>query len=279
MSGGHLIQLVNAGYGGAPVQIPALGLGVYQVPPREAVKCVAAGLKTGYRHIDTAHLYGNESEVGQAVRESGIPREEIFVTTKLWNSDHGYQNTLRAFDRSLKEFGLDYIDLYLIHSPIPMQQRLNTWRAMEQILKSGKVKSIGVSNYGVKHLKELLANCEIRPSVNQLELHPFNTRNELVAFCEKEGIVLEAYSPLTRGRRLRHPGLLEIAKKYNKSAAQVLVKWCLQRGFMVLPKSVKPERIVENAQVFDFEITENDMKKLNSFDEHLAVGWDPTTVP
>jgi diketogulonate reductase-like aldo/keto reductase len=212
MSGGPLIKLVNGGYNGAPVSIPALGLGVFQVPSRDAVKCVTTALKAGYRHIDTAHLYGNEAEVGQchsitlqlilaivcdysefvevlfrlhytkrfswmvfgfvrageAIRNSGIPREEIFVTTKLWNSDHGYQNALRAFDRSFKELDLDYVDLYLIHSPIPVQQRLNTWKAMEQILKSGKAKSIGVSNYGIKHLKELLANCEIRPSCNQV---------------------------------------------------------------------------------------------------------------
>lgn len=276
MNGGPSIQLVNVGYGGPPAQIPALGLGVYQVPTRDALNCVSAALQAGYRHIDTAHVYRNEAEVGQAVLESGIPREEIFVTTKLWNSDQGYQNTLRAIDASLKDLGLDYVDLYLIHSPLPVQQRLPTWKAMEEILKSGKAKSIGVSNYGVRHLRELLANCTIRPSINQLELHPFNTRNELVEFCEKEKIVLEAYSPLTRGRRLDHPGLLEIAKNYKKSAAQILIKWCLQRGFVVLPKSVTPQRIVENAEVFDFEITQSDMKKLNSFDEYLVTGWDPT---
>ncbi|KAL2611203.1 hypothetical protein R1flu_022895 [Riccia fluitans] len=273
------LKLINIGHGGPTVEIPMLGLGVWQASPKETVEAVSVALKNGYRHIDTACLYENEAAVGKAVRESGIPREEIFVTTKLWNSDHGYQRCLRAFETSLRELGLDYVDLYLVHSPMAVNQRLDTWRAMEQILKSGKAKSIGVSNYGIQHLQELFSNCKVRPSCNQVELHPFNTRTELVSFCEKEGIVLQAYSPLTQGRKLRHRGLVEIAKQYNKSPAQIMIKWCLQKNFVVLPKSTTPSRIIENISVFDFEISREDMAKLDSFDEGFVTGWDPTGYP
>ncbi|KAL3682423.1 hypothetical protein R1sor_000445 [Riccia sorocarpa] len=241
------LKLINKGHGGPAVEIPAVGLGVWQA-------------------------------IGKAMRDSGIPREEIFVTTKLWNSDHGYQKCLRAFERSLKQLGLDYVDLYLVHSPLS-RERVDTWRAMEQILQSGKARSIGVSNYGVHHLKELMANCKVLPSCNQVELHPFNTRTELVSFCEKEGIVMQAYSPLTQGRKLKHRGLVEIAKRYKKSPAQIMIKWCLQKKFVVLPKSVTPSRIIENISVFDFDISKEDMAKLDSFDEYFVSGWDPTTSP
>lgn len=277
LAGGSMsLELVHKGFDGPPVAIPKLGLGVYQVPPRDALQATAQALKYGYRHIDSAALYRNEKAVGQAVRESGIPREEVFVTTKVWNSDQGYQNTLRAFDRSLNELGLGYVDLYLVHSPLPTQKRLDTWKAMEEILRSGKAKAIGVSNYGVHHLKELFANCKIRPSVNQIQLHPFGTHTELVKFCEKEGIVVEAYSPLTQGMRLKDRTLNQIAKEHNRSPAQILIRWCLQKNFVVLPKSVTPSRILENSQVFDFNISETNMAKLDSLDEGWYCGWDPT---
>ncbi|KAL3697293.1 hypothetical protein R1sor_011369 [Riccia sorocarpa] len=242
------------------------------------LEAVLVALKNGYRHIDTAQFYGNEADVGKAVRESGIPREEIFVTTKLWQTDQGYEKCLLRFETSLKQLGLDYVDLYLVHSPLSAE-RLDTWRAMEQLLQSGKARSIGVSNYGIHHLKELFDNCKVRPSCNQLELHPYSTRTELVSFCQKEGIVLEAYTPLTLGQKLNDPGVVEIAKRYNKSTAQLLIKWCLQKGFVVLPKSVTPSRIIENISVFDFEISKEDIAKLDSFDEYLVTHWDPTTAP
>ncbi|KAI5084020.1 hypothetical protein GOP47_0000189 [Adiantum capillus-veneris] len=212
-----------------------------------------------------------------AIRASKIPREEIFITTKLWNSDHGYTRTLQACDQSLKELGVDYVDLYLVHSPLSSpQKRLDTWRAMENILKSGKARSIGVSNYGVHHLKELFSNCEVHPSINQVELHPFNLRKELVDFCHKENIVMEAYSPLTRGERLNEPELVQIAKKHGKSTAQILIRWCLQKNFVTIPKSVKPARILENSQVFYFELSASETAKLDSLDEGFVVAWDPT---
>ncbi|KAJ7547206.1 hypothetical protein O6H91_08G074800 [Diphasiastrum complanatum] len=274
------VQIVNVGFDGPSVKIPLLGLGVYQVPVEATMQAVSLALQHGYRHIDTAHIYGNERAVGLGVKNSGIPREEVFITTKLWDSDQGYQNTLEAFNQSLKELGVDYVDLYLVHTPSQKNLRLQTWEAMEAILKSGKAKSIGVSNYGIHHLKELFAHSKIKPSINQLEIHPFNTKTELVQFCEKENIVLEAYSPLTRGQRLDHPTVVEIAKHYVKSPAQILLRWALQKNFVVLPKSINPLRVVENAQVFNFEISSSDMANLDSLNENLVtVGWDPTIEP
>ncbi|MCO5591311.1 hypothetical protein L7F22_045292 [Adiantum nelumboides] len=280
------LELVNVGHEGPSVTIPILGLGVYLMPPDAAFKAVSYALQQGYRHIDTAHLYQNEQAVGRAIRASKIPREEIFITTKLWNSDHGYASTLRACEQSLKELGVEYVDLYLVHSPLsPPQKRLDTWRAMEKILKSGKARSIGVSNYGVHHLKEIFSNCEIHPSINQVELHPFNMRKELVDFCRKENIVVEAYSPLTRGERLNEPALVkffenhnfnQIAEKHGKSTAQILIRWCLQKNVVTIPKSVKPTRILENSQVFDFELSASEIAKLDSLDEGFVVAWDPT---
>jgi len=261
------------------VNIPRIGLGVFQASPSETESAVLAALQDGYRHIDTAALYRNEASVGRAIKKSGIPRSEIFVTTKLWNSDHGFEKALGAFDRSLVQLGLDYVDLYLIHSPMPVQRRLDSWRAMEEILKSGRARSIGVSNYGVHHLQELFRNCSVKPSVNQIELHPWLQRRDLVQFCESQGIVLEAYSPLTKGLKLKDPLLLKIATKYRKSTAQVLIKWCLQKGFVTLPKSVTPSRIASNIQVYDFEISKEDMLHLDSCDEYLVTGWDPVPGP
>lgn len=258
------------------VMIPRLGLGVFQVSPAETEEAVQCALSEGYRHFDTAQLYGNEAAVGRAIRNSSVPREEVFVTTKLWNSDHGYENTLKAFQRSLSELGLDYVDLYLVHSPLRVDSRLETWRAFEDILRTGKARAIGVSNYGIRHLEEIFANCSICPAVNQVELHPFCTRKELVDYCQERGIVMQAYSPLTKGRRLKDPTLVEIAGRYKKTVPQLLIRWGLQKKFVVLPKSITPSRIASNAQVNNFEISAADMEKMDSLNEDYVTGWDPT---
>ncbi|MEQ8676020.1 MAG: aldo/keto reductase [Aggregatilineales bacterium] len=263
------------------VNIPRLGLGVYRSPAGDTtIQAVSAALEAGYRHIDTAMIYGNERAVGKAVRESGIPRDEVFVTTKLWNDDHGYESALRACDKSLSELGLDVIDLYLIHWPLP-EKRLDTWRAFEKLLADGKVRAIGVSNYMAHHLTELLANSETVPAINQIELSPYNYgyRQSTVDVCRENGIVLEAYSPLTKGRKLNDPALTALAAKYNKSAAQILIRWVIQIDAVVIPKSVNPVRIAENGDVFDFEISADDMDALNALNENLVTGWDPTDAP
>jgi diketogulonate reductase-like aldo/keto reductase len=251
------------------VEIPRLGLGVYQAPPGEStLRAVKYALKIGYRHIDTAWLYGNEIDVGRAIRESGIEREEIFITTKVWNSDQGYQSTLAACDRSLKLLGLPYVDLYLIHWPVEGQGK-DTWKAMIQLLNEGKTRAIGVSNFEVFHLQEIFQNFDVIPSVNQVEFHPFLFQEKLLEFCKNSNIQLEAYSPLTRGQRLNHPTLVGLAKKYGKSSAQILIRWNLQHGLVVIPKSIHENRIRENIQVFDFQLEETDMKLLNSLNEDL----------
>ncbi|KAJ3098233.1 hypothetical protein HDU97_004185 [Phlyctochytrium planicorne] len=257
-------------------KIPQVGLGVWQTSQNEATPVVISAIKAGYRHVDTAALYGNEKEVGDAIRQSGIARSEFFVTTKLWNNDHGYDQTLKAFDISLKKLGLEYVDLYLIHAPVE-GKRLDSWRAMEKLYKEGKVKAIGVSNYGVHHLKELLANSTVKPAVNQIELHPYLQRRDIVEFCKQNDIVVEAYCPLTRGKKLDDPRLVEIAKRYNKTTAQVLVRWGIDKGYVTLPKSAKEERLIANADVFDFTISQSDLEVMDGFEEGLNVSWDPTT--
>ncbi len=261
--------------------IPILGLGVYLISKgHPAEQAVRWAVEAGYRHVDTASLYGNEQSVGLALSSSGLNREDYFVTTKLWNSDHGYDKTLRAFDASLSRLGLEYVDLYLVHWPV-RRLRLQSWKAVEEIFASGRARAIGVSNYVVRHLEELLANCRIPPAVNQLELHPYNylSRLDTVTFCREQRIAIEAYSPLTHGERLNDPRLAAIARKYGKSPAQLLIRWGLQQGFIELPKSTHRDRIRENAQVFDFEITPGDMRTLDELDEALATDWDPTNEP
>jgi methylglyoxal/glyoxal reductase len=260
------------------VSIPVLGLGVYMLPSGEATqKVVRHALATGWRHVDTARIYGNEEDVGKAIRESGVPRDEVFVTTKLWNSDHGYDRALRACDTSLRALGFDRIDLYLVHWP--EKRRKDTWRAMKKLHDDGKCRAIGVSNFTVRHLEELLDAGGPVPAVNQIEIHPFCFSRDIVAFCEKHGIVIEAYSPLTRGERIGDPRLVAIAKAANKTPAQVLIRWGIQRGFVSLPKSARPTRLDENAAVFDFELDAEAMKKLDALDEKLHTCWDPTNVP
>ena len=281
--------------------IPQLGLGVWQT--RAGATCeaaVLAALEAGYRHIDTAAMYGNEESVGAAIRMSGIPRENIFVTTKLWNSDHG--NPARALDTSLRKLKVDYVDLYLIHYPV--RERRQSWRALEALRAEGKARSIGVSNFTIRHLRELLAETKTVPAINQVEFHPYLYQRDLLDFCAGEGIVIEAYSPLTQGVRLKDPKLVSVAKNYSKaepqqaairsrlplldklsrrtetkSTAQILIRWALQHGLVVIPKSANHRRIFEDADIFDFEITAEDMQRLDHFNENLRTCWDPSHAP
>ncbi|KAI9233795.1 MAG: 2,5-didehydrogluconate reductase [Podila humilis] len=263
-------------------QIPLLGLGVYATEPGKPTEdAVLWALQAGYRHIDTAASYNNEVSVGNAIRKSGISREQIFVTTKLYDDDHGFEKALEACELSLEKLGLEYIDLYLIHSPLPGGElRYESWNALQKLVAQGKVKSIGVSNYGVHHLKELLgSNPTIRPVVNQIEVTPWNTRTDIVSFCESQHIAVEAYSPLSQGHKLQDPTLLKIAAKYSKSPAQVLIRWSLQKGYIVIPKSANKGRIEQNADVFDFDLADGDMNVLDSLNVNFVTEWDPTVAP
>ena len=261
------------------VAMPRLGLGVWQARRGEETRrAVLAALESGYRLIDTAAAYGNEHDVGRAVRESGLARADVFVTTKLWNADQGYDSTLRALDRSIEELGLGPVDLYLMHWPVPRLRRAS-WRAMEQVLQDGRCRAIGVSNFTVRHLEELLDACATVPAVNQVEFHPFLYQEELLDFCRGQGVQLEAYSPLARARRLRDRGVVEVARRHGKTPAQVLIRWGLQHGLVVIPKSTRRERIAENADVFDFALSPDEMRTLDALDEGLHTCWDPTGGP
>jgi diketogulonate reductase-like aldo/keto reductase len=252
---------------------------VWQTPSGATTReAVIAAVRAGYRHVDTARIYGNEADVGAAVRDSGVPRDQIFVTTKLWNADQGYDRALGAFDASLKRLGLDYVDLYLIHWPVA-GKRLDSWRALERLHEEGRVRSIGVSNFLVPHLQELLGKAKHRPAVNQIELTPFLQRRETRALCAQHDIVVEAYSPLTHGQRLDHPVVREIARRAGRSVAQVLLRWGVQHGVVVLPKSTKPARIAENGALFDFALDDQAMTELDALEEGLVTGWDPAQQP
>ncbi len=253
--------------------IPQVGLGVWQAGGATK-RAVTAALEAGYRHIDTARIYGNEANVAQGIRESGVPREEVFITTKLWNQDQGYDKALAAFDASLTRMKLDYVDLYLLHWPVP-NERLESWRALEKLFADKRARSIGVSNFMVPHLEELLGVAKVLPAVNQIELTPFLQRRETSALCKQHGIALEAYSPLTRGQRLADPVVVEIARRAQRSPAQVLLRWNVQHGNVILPKSVTPARIQENAGLFDFELDAQAMAQLDALEEGLVTGWDP----
>ena len=260
------------------LEMPRLGLGVYLMDPGEETRqAVMTALEEGYRLIDTAAMYGNERDVGRAVKESPVPREEIFVTTKLWNSDHGYDRTLRAFDKSLQLLDMEYIDLYLIHWPVE-GLRKETWRAMEKLYNDGKCRAIGVSNYTISHLTELLDCADVPPMVNQVEFSPFLYQKDLLNFCQSKDIRLEAYSPLTRTKKFNNPVIKQVAEKYKKSPAQIMIRWALQHEVIVIPKSSHRERIWENARVFDFSISEEDMETLNGLNQNYHVSWDPTHV-
>lgn len=260
-------------------RIPVFGLGVYRAEAGgEAKRAAKWALELGYRHVDTARVYRNEEDVGEAIRESGVPREEIFVTTKLWNDDHGYDQAIRACEESLQRLGLDYVDLYLIHWPVE-EKRHDSWRALIELKRRGLCRSIGVSNYTVRHLQELLDRSDVTPAVNQVEFHPFLSQRDLLAFCREKGITLEAYSPLTKGRRLDDPRLAEIARKHGKTPAQILIRWVIEQEVVVIPKSTRRERIAENANVFDFSLDADDRRVLDAMNEDARVAWDPTTVP
>ncbi len=261
------------------VGIPYLGLGVYQSPPGNPTQdAVRYALDVGYRHVDTARIYGNERDVGLAVRTSGVPREDVFVTTKVWNTDHGFGAAIKACERSLGELGLSYVDLYLIHWPVP-GRRVETWKALVDLSKRGLCRSIGVSNFAIPHLEELLAVTDIVPAVNQVEFSPFTYQKELLEYCRRHRIQLEAYSPLTKGYRLDDPVLREIAARHGRTPAQVLLRWCLQHDVVTIPKSNRRERILENSRVFDFDLSSRDMATLDGLDESLRTGWDPTGAP
>jgi diketogulonate reductase-like aldo/keto reductase len=256
-------------------RIPVVGLGVWQSPRGKGTRdAVATALRLGYRHVDTAKIYANEGDVGDGVRASELPREQVFVTTKLWNDDQGYDSALRAFDASLDRLKLEYVDLYLLHWPVA-GRRLDSWRALERIHGEGRAKAIGVSNFLVPHLEELLAHAKVVPAVNQIELHPFLQRRDTVRLCQDKGIVVEAYSPLTHGKRLDHPAITAEAKRVGRTNAQVLLRWGVQKGFVTLPKSTKEKRIAENAALFDFELDADAMTRLDALEENLATGWDP----
>ena len=275
----HQITLSN-GYA-----IPSLGFGTWQTPDGQtAVNAVKTAIDAGYRHIDTASIYGNEIGVGQGIRESGIPRRDLFVTSKVWNDDRGYDKTFTAFEQTLSDLGLDYLDLYLIHWPASKSRyhnweeiNLETWRAMTELYKAGKIKAIGVSNFLPHHLDALM-HTEIPPMVNQIEFHPGQMQQETVDYCNAHHIIVEAWSPLGTGRLLNNPTLVEIAKKYSKSVAQICIRCCLQHHTIPLPKSVTPARILENAEVFDFEISKEDIAMIDAMPYCGGSGLHPDEV-
>jgi len=260
------------------VEMPQLGYGVFQIPPEETQERVEEALAVGYRHVDTAAAYRNEAGVGAAIAASGMRRDRIFVTTKLWNSDQGYDSTLRAFEQSLERLGSDHVDLYLIHWPLPAQDRfLDTWRAFERIREEGGARSIGVSNFRVEDLERLEREAEQRPTVNQIELHPRLQQAELRAWHEEHGIATEAWSPLAQGELLEDGTIETIAAHHDRSPAQIILRWHLQIGNVVIPKSVTPSRIRENFELFDFELSEDDMAAIERLDVGQRVGPDPST--
>ncbi|WP_102348723.1 aldo/keto reductase [Bacillus sp. Marseille-P3661] len=259
------------------VKMPWLGLGVFKVQEgQEVIDSVKAALKHGYKSIDTAAIYKNEEGVGQGIRESEVPREELFITSKVWNSDQGYESTLAAYETSLKKLGLDYLDLYLIHWPFPAKGKYKeTWKALEKLYKDGKVRAIGVSNFKEHHLDDLIKDAEIKPMVNQVEFHPHFAQRELRAYCKNQGIQLEAWSPLKQGDLLNDPTLTSIGEKYGKSAAQVIIRWDIQNEVVTIPKSIKENRIISNADIFDFELTAEDMSAIDALDKAERAFADP----
>jgi 2,5-diketo-D-gluconate reductase A len=261
------------------VEIPQLGFGVFQIKPAETMEATLAALEVGYRHIDTAEMYGNEKEVGEAVRRSGIPRDQVFVTSKLNNGFHDRDAALKAFDGTLKALGFDHLDLFLIHWPLPGidVDYVETWKAMEEIYASGQCRAIGVSNFNPHHLRRLFAESEIRPAVNQIEVHPYLAQDDVRAFDADHGIVTEAWSPIAQGRVLDDPAIVAIADRLGRTPAQVVLRWHLQRGDVVFPKSVNRKRMEENFALFDFELGEGDMGTLTGLDRGERTGPDPET--
>jgi len=258
--------------------IPCVGFGVYKISPADTEPAVTTALQAGYRHIDTAALYGNEREVGRAVAASGLPRDEVYVVTKVWNADQGYDSTLAAFEASMNRLGLDFLDLYLIHWPLPSRGTfLDTFRALAHLRDQGRIRSIGVSNFEPEHLAMLIDGTGIVPAVNQVELHPRFSQAELRNVHARLGIATEAWAPLGRGSLLEHPAVTEVATRCGRTPAQVLIRWHIQLGNIVIPKSVNPERIVSNFEVFDFELSTSEMTAISSLDDGARMGPDPRT--
>ncbi|SDH90155.1 Aldo/keto reductase [Alteribacillus persepolensis] len=261
------------------VDMPWVGLGVYKAEAGDEVKqAVKTALESGYRSIDTASFYYNEESVGEAVKESHVAREDIFITTKVWNDEQGYEETLEAYERSCKKLGIDVIDLYLIHWPVPGKYK-ETWAAMEKLYEDGKVRAIGVSNFHEKHLNELMKDAKVKPMINQVEFHPQLFQKDLLAFCEQHDIQLEAWRPLGHGELLEREPVKQIAEKHQKTPAQVLIRWSLENNVVTIPKSVTPKRIRSNAEVFDFSLDTEDVKALNDMNENQRFGPHPDTFP
>lgn len=261
--------------------MPAIGFGTWQLSPDDAEHSVTEALKIGYRLIDTAKIYRNEQSVGKGIRQSGIPREEIFVTTKLWNSDQGYDSALRAFNESLDKLGLDYLDLYLIHWPGEgPERRHDSWRALSELQKQGRIREIGVSNFTIRHLRQLMEASDVLPAVNQIEFHPFiyDEQKELLDFCKDQGIVFEAYSPLAQGH-LSDEQLVKIGEHHGKSASQVMLRWAVQKGTVPLPRSANPEHIKQNFDIFDFELSDDEIAQIDDLSRGDRQSWDPTHLP
>jgi 2,5-diketo-D-gluconate reductase A len=261
------------------VEIPQLGFGVFQIKPEETAEAVSTALEIGYRHIDTAEMYGNEKGVGEAVRASGIDRGDIFVTSKLNNGFHRRDDALRAFDQTLADLDIGYVDLFLVHWPLPTidVDYVETWKAMEEIYAGGKARAIGVSNFNPHHLRRLFGETEVRPAVNQIEVHPYLAQDDVRAFDADHEIVTEAWSPIAKGTVLDDPAIVQIAENVGRTPAQVVLRWHVQRGDVVFPKSVTPERIQQNFDIFDFELSEGDMASITGLDRHERTGPDPDT--
>lgn len=268
------------------VNIPCVGFGTWQTPNGEtATNSVLEAIKCGYRHIDTAACYGNEESVGKAIKLSGINREDLFVTSKLWNTDQGYESTLKAFNKTIKDLDLDYLDLYLIHWPVMKGHKedweksiCETWKAFEKLYSEGKIRAIGVSNFKPHHLKVIFENCNIKPMVNQIELHPSHNQDETVKFCRNNNILVEAWGPLSTGRIFKVKEMQDIADKYSKSIAQITLRWHIQNEILPLPKSVTPSRIKENSMIFDFELLKEDMELIQNLKGCEGSGIDPDNI-
>ena len=261
------------------VEIPQLGFGVFKVPPEQTEDVTRTALEVGYRHVDTAQMYGNEAGVGRAVRAASLARDEVFVTSKLNNPNHAHDDALRSFDGTLAELGFDHVDLFLIHWPLPgVGDFVETWHALEEIYRSGRARAIGVSNFTPHHLRRLLAAAEVVPAVNQIEVHPYLVQDDVRAFGAEHGIVTEAWAPIARGRVLDDPVITKIAKRVERTPAQVTLRWAIQRGDVVFPKSVTRSRIEENFDLFDFELADDEMAEITALDRQERTGPDPDTM-
>lgn len=262
------------------LHMPQLGFGVWKVPNEEVIAAVSKAIDTGYRSIDTAKVYGNEAGVGKAIAASSVKRDDLFITTKLWNPDQGYENTLKAFDVSLEKLGLDYVDLYLIHWPTPAYDTyVESYKALEKLYHEGRTKAIGVCNFNIDHLKRIMDECDVKPVLNQVECHPYLQQKELKDFCKKHDIYVESYSPLMNGRDVLNDTVLtDIAAHHHKTVAQVVLRWHLQSDSIVIPKSVTPSRIEENFDVFDFELSQADMEKIAALDKGERINHDPAEM-